>query len=282
MKTIVIVFLSLLFLCCNSNKEQYPASLSLSRIVSYTEAPPPALIARENEESFPAKQRMIIKTASLTLEVEIYDSAFVKLQKLVSVKSGFIVSSDINSNIAGRKTGTVRVRVPSASFDETLDAITKLSSHVISKSIEGNDVTEEYYDVSARLENKKKIEARYREILKSAKTVEDILSVEKNLGEIREEIERLEGRKRFLGDQSALSTIRINLQEPKAYVEYERKGFWSKIGDGFRQGLTGFGDVLSTTISVLLSSIPLVALLFLGIFISRKFFKRYVIFHRKS
>ncbi|MFZ4621470.1 MAG: DUF4349 domain-containing protein, partial [Bacteroidota bacterium] len=209
----------------------------------------------------PQHQRMVIRTAVISTEVDRYDSAVALLQRAVTGREGFIVSTTTSSEEKGKKNGTIVLRVPADRFEPVMEDIVHLSAKVLNRSVSGNDVTEEFYDVSARLENKQKIEARYREILRSAKTVEDILSVERYLGEVREEIERLEGRRGFLNDQAQLSTVTVTLREPLAMPENGEEGFWQKVSKGFIHGIYGFGDVLSYSLTFIIASIPAVLLL---------------------
>lgn len=282
---LLVISISVLLMGCDTKTgEPAPANL---RIMRSEMSSAPAAMAYSVPSSMeikdsPPPERMVIKTAHVTSEVENYDSASIQLQNIVTQKKGFVVSSTITSPGGSRKSGTMTIRVPSGSFEETLEEISKLSSRVLSKSITGNDITEEYYDLSARLENKRKVENRYREILKSAKTVEDILSVERYLGNVREEIDRMEGRKRFLSDKVSLSTISVNFHEPQAIVEYEGEGFWRKVGNGFRRGLNGFGDVLSYSIAFLISAIPAIVLLGMIVFITLKLLKKYRVQKNKA
>jgi hypothetical protein len=262
-----IIFLSLVCLtfACRSNEEPQVHPI---KIMKYTDLGPPPSIPNYSGVSvgaldqIPVQQRMIIKTARLDCEVSDYEQAFAGVQKIVTEAGGFIVSSSTQSSGSNAKSGTIQLRIPSAQFDATLESVSKLSSRVLSKSISGNDVTEEYFDVNARLENKRKVESRFREILKSAKSVKDVLEVEKSLGEVREDIDRLEGRRKFLADQTAFSTITTTLQEPKAIVAIEGEGFWGTIASGFRLGIRGFVEVLSFCITVLIAAIPVIVILF--------------------
>jgi hypothetical protein len=274
-KSTLLLILFFVLIGCRSTDDDQP--IHTSKIMKYTDMAPesgalymqrsPVLMERgpvekESNQSLPQK-RMIIKTATITCEVSSYDETFSAIEKIVAKRNGFIVKSSINSMEGDKKSGSITLRIPSPVFEETLEEISRLSSKVLSKSIFGNDVTEEFYDVAMHLENKKKVESRYREILKSAKNVKEILQVEKALGNVREEIDGLEGRKRFLADQTALSTINVNLQEPQALVMVEGEGFWVKVANGFRHGLTGFADVLSFCISACISAVPAIILLLL-------------------
>lgn len=206
---------------------------------------------------------MLIKTADLVCEVDNFDEARSRMQNLAEQNGGYIVSSQTSVSDENRKSGRVSLRIPSDKFDETLTSLKKLVKKTDSESINGNDVTEEFYDVSARLDNKRKAEQRFQEILKTAYKTTEILEVERALMNVREEIERMEGRKRFLADQVALSTINVNLYEPRPLLSGGRDSFWGKIKRGFENGFEGFGDVLSASITFVIAVLPLLPLGFL-------------------
>ena len=93
------------------------------------------------------------------------------------------------------------IRVPADRFDELLLIIEPLASKIESKNINTQDVTEEFIDVETRLKTKKELETRYLEILKQAKTVTDIISIESQIATVRSEIESMEGRINYLKNQ---------------------------------------------------------------------------------
>lgn len=205
------------------------------------------------------KARMIIKTATLALEVEKYDVAVAAVQTLAAQAGGFVQSTNTEIRYESVKTGTTIIRVPSEKFESTLTEIKKLAKKLEQEGLGGSDVTEEFYDVEARLENQKRAEKRYQEILNAAKTVGEILQVENELRRVREDIERIEGRKRFLIDQTGLSTITVNLHEPYPAISAEGGGFWATIGRGFTNGIEGFAAVLGATITFLIAGVPFFA-----------------------
>lgn len=207
--------------------------------------------------------RMLIKTADLVCEVDNFDEACSRVQNLAEQNGGYVVSSQANVSDENLKSGHVTLRIPSDKFDETLTSLKKLVKKTDSESIRGNDVTEEFYDLSARLDNKRKAEQRFQEILKTANKTTEILEVERALMNVREEIERMEGRKRFLADQVALSTITVKLHEPRPLLTGGRYNFWGKIKRGFENGLKGFGDALSASITFVIAVLPVASLGFL-------------------
>ena len=266
----------ILFLSCGTKSDNTPShSEVLLRSDHFANAPSPALFSAhapaeaayaQEEQSSGAglnlpQKRMVIKMATITCEVDSYDRVDTAIQKIVARADGYIVTSSIHSNESRKKAGTIILRIPSSVFEETLREIGQLSTNVLNQTVSGNDVTEEYTDVAARVENKKRVENRYREVLKSAKTVKDILQVEEAMGNVREEIDRLEGRKKYLEHQTAMSTITAHVQEPQAFVAGEEAGFWTKILRGFSEGVRGFADVLSFCITFLIAAIPAVVAL---------------------
>ena len=96
-------------------------------------------------------------------------------------------------------------------------------------------MTEEYIDLEARIRSKQALEAQFLEIMKQARSVSDALEVQRQLSEVRSEIERIEGRRRFLENQSSLSTITVTLQPSQPLVS--TSGFFYKVKRAFGGGL---------------------------------------------
>ncbi len=219
--------------------------------------------------------RMIIKTAELFCEVEDFEAAAGRMRALAEENGGYLVSAQTSVRDDNRKSGTLTLRVPADKFETTLAALKKLVKKVETENLSGNDVTEEFYDLTARLENKRRAEQRFQEILKTANKTSEILEVEQALASVREEIERLEGRKRYLADQVALSTITVRLYEPRPLITTGRDSFWGKLKRGFENGLVGFGDVLSGTITFVMAVSPLVPVFWLAAWAIRKWYRRF-------
>lgn len=224
--------------------------------------------------SFQPRTRMVIKTGALNCEVANYENALAQIQQLAAQFGGYVVASSAQVSAEDVKSGSVTLRLEAKNFDAALQTLKQLAKKVESESVQGNDVTEEFYDLTARLENKRKAEKRYQEILLSAKTTKDILEVEQALTNVREEIERMEGRKRFLEDQVSLSTIKVNLHEPYPLVASGQYGFLAKMWRGVEAGISGFSDVLSACVTFVIAGIPIFILLFLVIWIFKKYRRR--------
>jgi hypothetical protein len=175
--------------------------------------------------------RRLIKNGTLVFKVGDVSEAKKQIDKLVKENNGY-PSTETQTNYDERLQYNLTVRVPASGFDEFINNVLKLASKVESKNITTEDVTEQFIDTEARLKTKKELEIRFREILKQAKTVEEILSIESQLSNVRTEIESAEGKLNYLKSQISMSTLTITYYE----VIGTDFGFGSKFGQSLRQG----------------------------------------------
>ncbi len=206
-----------------------------------------------------AIDRKIVRNGELTLETESPTDGLRKITAAAESHGGFVVTSEFKQNpvAAGAKPSqsvTVIARVPASQFASALDQIRNAGERVIQEKVSGQDVSEEYLDVEARLRNKKALEGQFLEIMKQARKVEDALDVQSQLADVRTEIERLEGRRRFLENQAALSTITTTLQMPQPIIAATTSGFGATIK-------RTFGDAVDTAASIVLFVIQAVIVL---------------------
>lgn len=179
----------------------------------------PAAVPQEDEKAVAGAEepeppvagaisRKLIKNGRVEFETD--DAESVKKQILAATKTfnGYIASEKETRN-GNEIAYQMVVRVPANRFDQFLTSATKGVTEFRERVIDIDDVTAEFVDQEARVRSKKEIESRYRQLLTKATTVKDILEIEKELGEIRTEIESSEGRLKFLGDQVQYSTLRI-------------------------------------------------------------------------
>jgi hypothetical protein len=211
------------------------------------------------QASVQANDRKIIRDASLAIETDSPTDGLRRITSIAEINGGFIVTSDFKQNDGGvqakpSQTVTVVARVPATRFDSALDQIHLVGNRVISEKVSGQDVSEEYLDLEARLRTKKALEAQFLDIMKKAYKVVDALEVQGQLGEVRTEIERLEGRRRFLENQAALSTITTTLQMPQPIITATATGFGTTIKHTF-------GDAVDTAASIVLFVIQAVIVL---------------------
>jgi hypothetical protein len=225
-----------------------------------------------------AIERKIIRDANLTLEVASPTDVQSKIVTIAESNGGFVVTSETTQRTTegGTKPETtvnLVVRVPAAQFNQAIGQIRALSSRIIQEKITGQDVTEEYIDLEARIKNQKALEAQFLEIMKRAIKVQDALDVQSQLADVRTEIERLEGRRRFLENQSSLSTITITFQPPTSIVS--TTGFWYSIRSAFADGVDVAAAIVLFLIRAVVALLPVLVLIVLpAALITKLFLKR--------
>jgi hypothetical protein len=189
-------------------------------------------------------ERKLIKTGTIEFEVDDVANTKVSVTGLVKEFNGYI-SSDDQNNYGGSPRYSQIARIPSDKLDDFIVKIEGLAKKVDSKNINTQDVTEEFIDVETRLATKKELEARYRDILKQAKTVKDILEVETQLNNVRGEIESMEGRLKYLTSQTSFSTLTITYYQTVSGNYGFGYRFFNTFGDGWDMLLDFIIGVLS-------------------------------------
>lgn len=216
-----------------------------------------------------ASDRKIIRNAELNLEAENPEEAQRQITAIAEMKGGFVVESQQSSSdirATSRDIVVMAVRVPADRFSEALEEIQKTASRIVTETVKGQDVTEEFIDIEAQLKAKKALEQQFMEIMKRAHSVEDALDVQRQLADVRGEIERVEGRKRFLENQSSLSTIKIRLQTAKVFAAGSQ-GFGGRLTDAFSSGFdVAMGFVLGL-VTFIVAALPFALFVGLPLFV---------------
>ncbi|MFO0659400.1 MAG: DUF4349 domain-containing protein [Polyangiaceae bacterium] len=238
--------------------EARPASPTMAHDVLKTEDARSPSNSPVTPAAAPVSDRKVIRNAELTVEANDPREAARILGNLAERHSGFLASSDSQqsgpSNDPTAVSVTLVMRVPSAEFATTLDEIRASGSKVLHERISGQDVTDEFVDVEARLRSYKALEAQLHELLRDAKTVSDAIQVHAKLNETRTEIERLEGRRRVLEDKTSLSTFTVRVQKVAPLVTASSDG----IATSFRKAL---GDGVDTSAAIVTGAIRLTGVL---------------------
>ena len=152
--------------------------------------------------------RLIVRTVDMTMEVVDVAATMNSIGEVAAQYGGWIVSEQRSS----RHTGWISIRVPSAELDAAVGNVSALGLDVTSLISSSVDVTEEYFDVEARISNLYDTADSLRQLLIREGELEDILEVQRELTRVSEEIEVLEGRKRYLEQTSATSLINVRLE----------------------------------------------------------------------
>ncbi len=278
-----VIVLSFAFLAACSSADSGLSSntnavtIDGERAMSNAPAAQVSLNQAEQTQTAPiAVERKIIRNADLQLEATAPEEAQQKITQIAESKGGFVVESTQSSSDAKAMTRdnvTMTVRVPSAKFDEALNEILQTASRVIVESVKGQDVTEEFIDIEARLKTQKALEAQFLEIMKRSNSVEDALNVQTEIARVRGEIEKIEGRKRFLESQASLSTVKIKLQSPTAFSA-NSTGFLNQLKEAFGDGFDAALNFILILIRVLIALLPFLILIVLPIYLLVRYILR--------
>ena len=232
-----------------------------------------------------AADRKIIRNANLTLEVPSPSEVQPKIVSIAESHQGFVVTSEATQRNAEDKTKpemTVNlvVRVPASQFNAVMEGIRAVGTRRLQEKVTGQDVTEEFMDLEARIKNQKALELQFIEIMKRAGKVDDALSVQRELAEVRTQIEKLEGRRRFLENQASLSTINVSLQPPTQIVN--ATGFWYSVRTAFSDGVEVATEIILFLIRAILALAPILVLVVLPLALLAKLGIRIVRRRRSS
>ena len=221
--------------------------------------------------------RKIVKNAEVRLEAAEPDKIQNAIAAIAESHGGFVVEleqsmSDVTLDV--RDSVSIKIRVPADRYGDALHAIRSSAGRLLVEAAKGEDVTEEFIDIFARLRAKNALEAQFLEIMKGAETVDDALRVQTQISEVRSEIEKIEGRIRFLNDRSALSTIDVHIQTP-AYLAADTAGFLARLGDSTAHGSEAALNFTLGLVTFVIGALPFVMFVGGPIFlIGRAFWRR--------
>ena len=225
-----------------------------------------------------AADRKIIRNGNLTIEVNSTSEAQQKVTSIAEANGGFVVTSEAKQRESAepeRRTLDIKlvVRVPAERFGAALEAIHGLANTLKEENVTGQDVTEEFIDLEARIRTQKALEVQFLEIMKQARKVEDALEVQRQIADVRTDIEKLEGRKRFLENRSSLSTITVNIEAPKM-IAVNTTGFGRSLRDAVSEGVDVGSAILLGLVRFVIVMIPVSIFLLLPLGLLFRYFVR--------
>ncbi len=165
----------------------------------------------------PAADRKIIYNGQVDLVVEDFTGVPELVVELVKKHDAYVASSNLHGTSGSNRRACWAIRVPVERYEEFMGAAKGLGE-VKSVGTTSSDVSEEYYDVEARIRNKTKEEQRLLVLLEERPgKLEDVIAIERELSRVREELERMQGRIRVLADLTSLTTVTLSIEEIKDY-----------------------------------------------------------------
>lgn len=253
MKKLIFAFLALFLFACNN------ASYSGEKSANYeqprmTDMSAPQAAEMESDGAtesgydgnakIPAPEKKIIKTANLQLEVKKLKTARDSVGVIIK-KYEAEIANETQTNAYYRLENTLTLRVKPDNFEPLIKSLENLAINVQNKNISAEDVTKQFVDLETRLQTKRDVIARYRDILKSAKTIKDILEVEEKLRVVVEEVESIEAQLKYLRDQTQMSTVSVTLFETlDNATSADKRSFLDRLGKSLAFGWEVFIEIL--------------------------------------
>jgi hypothetical protein len=236
-----------------------PAAPGAAPAAPANPAPPAAVIPQ-----------MIIRTGTATVRVDSLEPAMARVEQLARRLGGYVANSSVETGSENLRQASLELKIPAARWNDAVSGL-KPIGELESQQTASEDVGEEYVDVTARMTNARRLEGRLLELLANRTgKLDDVLAVERELSRVREEIERHEGRLRFLRTRAAVSTLTVRLHEPSPVLAPGH----SPILDAFREAWRNFVGFTAGLIASLGWLIPLALVLAALIWILRRLLPR--------
>ena len=203
-------------------------------------------------------ERLIVRTGQAGIEVDSLEPSMAQLRRIVQRVGGFVADASVQSGRNQVRSATLQLKVPASRFDDLTEGLRPLG-RLQFVNVAAEDVSEEFVDLTARIANAHRLEERLIELLRTRTgKLQDVLSVEHELARVREEIERMQGRVRFLKASAQLSTLSVNLYEPAPLVASTPGR--SPIVEAFKTAWRNFVGVVAGVIASLGFVVPVLVL----------------------
>ena len=250
MKKIFILFTAVFFLFqCDSSESDIEV---LGKSIGYKTANTLEMVDEipitERSKTNPINssiEKKFIKNGRLRFETDDLIETKGFLKELIKESNGYI-SSDNQSQSGGRNYNALTVRIPTKNFDSFMNKLSGKVEKFETKNITVEDVTARFYDLKTRLKTKKELEKKYLQILQKARSVKEILEVEREINKLRENIESTEGRFKYLSNQVSFSTLTIQFYKQVG----SEPNFGTKVIDSLKDGISYISSFFLGALSI--------------------------------
>jgi Domain of unknown function (DUF4349) len=219
-------------------------------------APGNALAAQATGQS--TDMSKIIRDGSMSVQVpkDDFSKGFAAATRIAQNNGGFVLSSQTR----GQRRGTLVLRIPAKRFDDAMVALRAIGV-VQAQSITGKDVTAQYIDLKARLENAIGQRTVLRNLMAEATTIQETITVQNRLSQVELEVEQIQGQLNFIDDQVAEATVRVEMhEEDAAQLQQTDVVENPSLGSAWDRSIQGFLNVVSAVVIGLGYLLPLAAI----------------------
>ena len=230
----------------------------------------------------------IIYSGDATVETTEFEKGVAALEKMIAEAGGFIESSSVNGNnyydssrgYTSKRSASYTLRVPSEKFAGLMSSLSDIGNVPYTHTYTEN-VTAEYYDVQARLKALQAQEARLLEMMEIAETVEDIITIEDKLTDVRYRIDTFQSSLNNWDRRVAYSTLSITVKEVQVYTPatVTKITYGEELRRAFTDALENAGQFFKDLLVFLVSAIPTLVILAVLFFVFRPLLKK---LHQKA
>lgn len=210
------------------------------------------------------ESRMIIRIVSLSCETKEFDKVLAQIVTDVKSYGGYFETMDLSSNYRNARRETLVIRIPKAFADDFLAGV-KGSVNILRETESSTDVTLSYADVESKLAALNVQQTRLMELMETAKDLDEILTLEDKLTDVRYQLEKYESQRRLMENQVEYVTVNMNLSEVEKETVTEKPTLGSRMGEGFMECIKGLGEVGEELLIFLASIAP--ALIVIGLIV---------------
>jgi hypothetical protein len=298
--SIVLLILTICFSIlsgCGAKKSETSISSAEETVQNQSAADSSGFGSNKNEQKPIEKQkqvkeneldRKIIKSATMEIETLEFDRAISEITAKVQSIKGYIESSNIQGRRIEQKDqiqnrfASIILRVPKQNFDTFILEIGSLGN-VLNKNTTGQDVTSEYFDTEAHLKSLMIQEERLLEILKKTGQLKDIIELERELSDVRYQIENLTGTLKKWDNLIDYSTIRLDLREVQEVqlAKEKPRTFWNQVIYGFNESIEFLIKTFKYLIVLIASALPFILIGFILYIILKRILKLNINFFKK-
>ena len=235
----------------------------------------------ETPEENPEK---IIYSADATVETTEFDKSIEELNAMLAECGGFVESSSVNGNNyydssrgnVSRRTASYTLRIPSARFSGVMEGLSRLGNVPYTYMYTEN-VTAQYYDVQARMQALQAQEKRLMEMMEIAETVEDIITIEDKLTDVRYRIDSLQSSLNNWDRRVSYSSLNLTIREVQVYTPETvvKITYGQRLVRAFTNSLKNAGEFFQDLLVFLVSALPTLAILAVLFFVCRPLLKKW-------
>ena len=200
--------------------------------------------AEMTEAAVPENRKWIV-TVYLSAETEDLDTLTASLDERIASFGGYVENQSVYNGSAyetyRRRNANLTIRIPADKTDSFVESVGEVSN-VTSQEKNREDITLTYVATESRMNALQTEETRLLELLAQAETMEDLLTIEERLTDVRYELESVTSQMRLYDNQVDFATIHLNIREVKEYTPVEEPTFWERITEGFADSIEGVGE----------------------------------------